>query len=234
MNLTVGPLPPAVYWRRRALVFGAVLALVILLVTMCGGANGARSPGHPAAATSTSRSPSPAATPSVQAPIVGAPGGASGGPSSAPPSAAAAPTGPPSAASDLCSDAEIQLIPSVQKINGGSYPYQLTLRIKNISTRTCKRDIGSGPQELHIVNASGVTVWSSDNCQSATGSDVRTFTPNVESAFQLGWDGNANAPGCRSTGVLNGSYQLVAKLDTDVSAPVGFTIGPSGIGPAGK
>ncbi len=228
MNLTVGPLPPAVYWRRRALVLGAVLALVILLVSMCGGANGAQNSGHPAAANSAaSRSPSPAATVSVQAPIVGAPGGAS----SASPSVVA----PASAASDSCSDSEIQLIPSVQKLTGGSYPYQLNLRIKNISTRTCKRDVGSGPQELHIVNAtSGQTVWSSDNCQSATGSDVRTFGPNIEAAFQLGWDGNANTPGCRSTGALNGAYQLVAKLDTKVSAPVAFTIGPAGISSAGK
>ena len=232
MNLTVGPLPPAVYWRRRALVLGAVVALVILLVSMCGGANGAQTRGHPTAATSTtSRSPSPTATPSVQAPIVGAPGAASRAPSSAPPSTAA----PASAASDICSDAEIQLTPSVQKINGGSYPYQFTLRIKNISTRTCKRDVGSGPQEMHIVNSSGQTVWSSDNCQSGTtGSDLRTFNPNIESAFQLGWDGNANAPGCRSTGALNGTYQLVAKLDTKVSAPVTFTIGPAGITEAGK
>jgi hypothetical protein len=230
MNLTVGPLPPAVYWRRRALVLGAVLALVILLVSMCGGANGAQTPNHPTAATSTSKSPSAAPTPSVQAPIVGAPGAASGTPSTTPPSA----TAPASAASDICSDAEIQLTPSVQKINGGSYPYQLNLRIKNISARTCKRDVGSGPQEMHIVNASGQTVWSSDNCQSATGSDVRTFSPNIESAFQLGWDGNANAPGCRPTGALNGTYQLVAKLDTKVSAPVAFTIGPAGLSQTGK
>ena len=235
MNLTVGPLPPAVYWRRRALVLGAVLALVILLVSTCGGANGAGSSGHPTAATSSPRSLSPAAaTPSVQAPIVGAPGGASGAPSSAPTNAATAPSATAGAVSDICADAEILLTPSVQKITGGSYPYQLNLRIKNVSTRTCKRDVGSGPQEMHIVNSSGQTVWSSDNCQSATGSDPRTFAPNIESAFQLGWDGNANAPGCRPTGALNGTYQLVAKLDTKVSAPVAFTIGPAGIGTPGK
>lgn len=226
MNLTVGPLPPAVYWRRRALVLGAVLALVILLVSTCGGAKGAQNSAH--TTSSTSGSPSPAATPSVQPPIVGAPGRASGAPSSAPPSAAGS-----TAASETCSDAEIQLTPSVQKINGGSYPYQLNLRIKNISNRTCKRDVGSGPQELHIV-ASGQTVWSSDNCQSGTGSDVRTFAPNVEASFQLGWDGNGNKVGCQPASPLNGSYTLVAKLDTKVSAPVAFTIGPAGISSAGK
>jgi len=37
MNLTVGPLAPAVYWRRRAFVAGALLVVVLLLVYSCGG-----------------------------------------------------------------------------------------------------------------------------------------------------------------------------------------------------
>jgi hypothetical protein len=225
MNLTVGPLPPAVYWRRRALVLGAVLALVLLVVAMCGG-SGRSGPttGRPTTGQPTSRatstSPSSASTPSVQAPIVGAPGGASRPPSS--PTATQA--SPPS---DQCSDAEIQLTPSVQKITGGSYPYQLTLRIKNVSSRTCKRDIGASAQEMHILDAAGRTVWSSDYCQSNPGSSVSTFGPNIESTFQLGWDGFGYGPNCVRGGakLADGSYQLVAKLDTKVSAPAAFTIG---------
>jgi hypothetical protein len=220
MNLTVGPLPPAVYWRRRAFVLFAVLALVLLVVAMCGGSGKSTTgTGRPSAAA-TATSPLSVPTPSVQAPIVGAPGGASGG-------VTGSPTAPPAgAASDLCSDEEIQLTPSLQKIVGGTYPYQLNLRIRNVSARTCKRDIGSGPQELHILNGAGQTVWSSDYCQSNPASSVSTFGPNIESAFQLGWDGTGDGPGCKSQGKLpDGSYQLVAKLDTKVSAAVPFTIG---------
>jgi hypothetical protein len=223
MNLTVGPLPPAVYWRRRVIVLVAVLALVLLVVAMCNGSGpstaSVNTSGSPTG-TPRSASPTPATTLSVQAPIVGAPGG---------PSATAAATVSPAPTSDLCTDAEIQLTPSVQKISGGTYPYQLNLRIRNISTRTCKRDVGAGPQELHIVNSAGQTEWSSDNCQTGAGSDVRTFGPNIEDAFSLGWNGNGNGPSlCAGTRLPDGNYQIVAKLDTKVSAPVPFTIGPAG------
>jgi len=221
MNLTVGPLPPAVYWRRRVLVLGAVLALVLLLVAMCGGSGHSNPAAVNPAATTTSTRPSPTPTTSVQPPIVGEPGGASP-PAAAPSSATASPT----ARSDICSDAEIQLTPSIQKITGGTYPYQLQLDIKNISNRTCKRDDGANPQEMHIVNAAGQTVWSSDYCQSNPGSNMASFDPNIVASFKLPWDGYAYGPNCAKGAKLgDGAYQLVAKLDTKVSAPVAFAIG---------
>jgi hypothetical protein len=225
MNLTVGPLPPAVYWRRRALVLGAVVALVFLLVTMCGGSGRSNPAAIRPAATATSTRMSPTPTTSVQQPIVGAPGGASG--SAPPPGGTPSGAGTsPTARSDMCSDAEIQLTPSIQKITGGTYPYQLQLDIKNISNRTCKRDDGANPQEMHIVNSAGQTVWSSDYCQSNPGSNVATFDPNIVASFKLPWDGYGYGPGCaRGAKLADGSYQLVAKLDTKVSAPVAFTIG---------
>jgi hypothetical protein len=229
MNLTVGPLPPAVYWRRRVIVLVAVLALVLLVVAMCNGSGpSTASVRTSGSASPTPASPTPATTPSGPNPIVGAPGGPTAASSatagvSPTPAASVAPT------SDLCTDAEIQLTPSVQKITGGTYPYQLNLRIRNVSSRTCKRDVGAGPQEMHIVNSAGQTVWSSDNCQSGSGSDVRSFGPNIEASFSLGWDGAGNTAGCTSTAkLLDGNYQIVAKLDTKVSAPVSFTIGAAG------
>jgi hypothetical protein len=224
MNLTVGPLPPAVYWRRRVLVLGVVLALVLLLVGMCGGSRHSNPGAIQPTATATSSRPSPTPTTSVQPPIVGAPGGASG--SASPPGAPPSSAGPSPTLSDTCSDAEIQLTPSIQKITGGTYPYQLELDIKNISNRTCKRDDGANPQEMHIVNSAGQTVWSSDYCQSNPGSHVATFEPNIMASFQLPWDGYGYGPNCvRGAKLGDGSYQLVAKLDTKVSAPVAFAIG---------
>ena len=40
MNLTVGPLPPAVYWRRRALVAGVLVLLILVVAYSCGGSSG--------------------------------------------------------------------------------------------------------------------------------------------------------------------------------------------------
>ena len=35
MRLTVGPLPAAVYWRRRAVVVGAILLFLIVMMYSC-------------------------------------------------------------------------------------------------------------------------------------------------------------------------------------------------------
>jgi len=222
MNLTVGPHPPAVYWRRRALVAGGLLLLILLVVWSCGGSSGA---GHNASATATG-SPNP--TPSELRPQIGAP------PSSdaADPPSTAATSGPPGpagpvvtdTANETCTDPEIQLTPSVQRIVGGSFAYQLTLKIKNTSSRTCKRDVGSNPQELHVVQ-NGQTLWSSDSCQSGPGDKkVVTFGPGIEDAFSVGWDGSAGQSCTGGRPLAAGTYQIVAKLDTKVSAPVNFTI----------
>jgi hypothetical protein len=222
MNLTVGPLPPAVYWRRRALVAGALLVLVLLVSYACGGSDGSNAAGQQPTGLSTTSAPDP--SPSVLSPIIGA-GPGSGSPSgtaSAP--AGGGPAGGAPAAVDLCTDDDMQLTPVIRKITGGTYQYEITLTIKNISNRSCKRDVGADPQELHIV-LNGQTIWSSDNCQDAHGQpDVRTFGPGIESRFTRGWDGSVGQACTNPTAAAAGTYQLVAKLDTEVSAPVTFTI----------
>ncbi len=227
MNLTVGPLPPAVYWRRRALVVGALLVLVLLVSYACGGSDGSNAAGQQPTGSSTNSS-SPDPSPSVLSPIIGA-GPGSGAPSSTAPASSGglpgpgAPGGPPVAV-DFCTDDEMRLTPAIKKITGGTYAYEMILTIKNISSRSCMRDVGTDPQELHVVQ-NGQTVWSSDYCQYAHGQrDVRTFGPGIESQFTRGWDGTVGQACTNPTPAAAGTYQLVAKLDTKVSAPVTFTI----------
>jgi len=223
MNLTVGPHPPAVYWRRRALVAGGLLLLILLVAYSCGGSSGSGAAGPRNAAGSSAPSP----TPSELRPQIGAaPSGDATDTPSAAPSTTAAPAGPAVAdpGSELCTDAEIQLTPSVQHIVGGTYAYQLTLKIKNTSSSTCKRDVGSNPQELHVVQ-NGQTLWSSDSCQSGPGDKkVVTFGPGIEDAFFVGWDGTAGQSCTGGRPLAPGTYLVVAKLDGKVSAPVIFTV----------
>jgi hypothetical protein len=230
MNLTVGPLPPAVYWRRRAMVAGGLLLLVLLIAYSCGGSSGS---GAPSQRTGAAAHTTPDPTLSEFRPQTSSPAPQdTGSPSTsstsgAEPTATGSATGSttPAAGSDLCTDAEIQLSPSVQRIIGGSSAYQLTLKIKNTSDRTCKRDIGSNPQEMHIVS-NGQTVWSSDSCQGGPGqNNVATFGPGIEDTFHVAWDGSGGS-NCTNPDKLlpPGTYQIVAKLDTKVSDPVTFTI----------
>jgi hypothetical protein len=221
MNLTVGPLPPAVYWRRRAVVAGVLLVLVLLVAYACGGSSSSGA-GQPAAnSAANTDTPDPAG--SELRPETGSPP-VSDQVSEVPtaPSTAPAPAAP---ASDFCADTEIQLTPAVQKISGGSFAYQLTLRVKNVSSRTCKRDVGADPQELHVIQ-NGQTIWSSDACQKVHGQpDVRTFPPGIEDAFMIGWDGTAGTGCTNKQPAPAGTYQIVAKLNTKVSAPVTFSVG---------
>ena len=65
MRLTVGPLPPAVYWRRRAVVLGGVIAVIFTLTYACSSAAGGKG-------NLATKSPSPSTeAPQVRAPRLG-------------------------------------------------------------------------------------------------------------------------------------------------------------------
>jgi hypothetical protein len=232
MNLTVGPLPPAVYWRRRAVVLGVLLLVVVLSVSMCHRSH----PGKSGAAGNggASNSPGtggPSSSPSLLTPIIGGgsgdggDGGGSGGAADpASPVAGGAgqdvggsqpsPSGP-------CADTDLTLTAVVTPLAKGAY---FSMKVKNTSTRACSRDVGGGPQVLQLVNASGAVVWNSDLCAAAGKSpqpDVRTFGPNIETVLPpkpFYWDGTVGK--CSGGSRLPaGSYRLIARLATKASTP---------------
>jgi hypothetical protein len=238
MNLTVGPLSPAVYWRRRALVLGLVLLLVLLGVALCNstrrpGGTGGRSNG---AGGGTASSLNPTTSDSglpTTVPSGGDGGGELPGPSDEP----GGPGGIPGDGSGgggsggglepdapACTDAQLSVTVAVQPLSSG---YYLTLKIRNISTTTCNRDVGAGPQEMHVVNSANAVVWSSDFCQIASHApDLRTFHPNIEAVFKVWWNGRAvQGPRCGRSSVLPpATYRAYAKLDTKLSPPVSFVV----------
>lgn len=225
MKLTVGPLPAAVYWRRRALVLGAMLLIVLGTAALFSG-------GGKPASTSTGSGPgaaggSPSAT-GLLTPVIG------GSLSDVGPSGNAATTMPATNPTTLstqavtgpCTDEEIQLTPSPEpSVATAGSGVKIVLKIRNVSGRTCTRDVGSGPQELQIRSGSDV-VWSSDYCQGgAGGHDVRTFGPGVEATFYVTWDGDQVGSGCANGPQAKpGTYQIVARLGTKLSSPVPLVI----------
>ncbi|MEU3454105.1 hypothetical protein ABZ671_10935 [Micromonospora sp. NPDC006766] len=244
MRLTVGPLPSAVYWRRRAVVLGAGLLLLIVLLYSCTGternktrAGGTLPSGTPSAAsapqptssvpTPTSGSPSPTSEDSDDG-SAGGRGGPAGGQGDPAGSAADDASAAPGADDGTCADSEIRVTPVVQPAMAQrGTVVALGLKIKNVSGRTCSRDVGSGPQEIYL-KAGADRVWSSDTCGTARDSDVQSFTPNFERAYRLEWNGrNSN----RCTGqvaagevVPAGTYQVFARVGTKISEPVKLTI----------
>jgi hypothetical protein len=231
MRTTVGPLSPAVYWRRRALVAGTVAVVVLAVVYSCSGSD--EEDGRQGA---TGNRPSASADPNGQ--TQGPPG-----PPAVVPSAGEATGGPPvagggnggntgasnrPAAADLCSDAEIQVTASVDKpsVRQGEHA-MLTLRVKNISGRTCSRDIGADMQELWIADSNDDTKkqWSSDLCENRSGEGMTSFVSGHELPFNVDWNGKITSQGCDNRPYLSpGTYQVYARVGTKKSNPTTLTI----------
>src|SRR5918994_2063214 len=230
MRLTVGPLPSAVYWRRRAIVLGVVVVIAFLIVQSCSGGEGtSNGNGVP---TSATQGPETTPTAVIKRPQTGAPP-ASAGPTQAPTSAPAAPpastapsAGPP--VNGACTDAEVSVIPvpASTRVQRGQ-TIVLKLRIKNISTRSCSRDVGADLPELYIKRGAE-KVWSSDTCARAKGTDVQQLLPNIEREYQVAWNGR-DTTRCADNVASGpvppaGDYQLFARLGTKISAPVKLTL----------
>ncbi|MEU4551570.1 hypothetical protein EV382_4779 [Micromonospora violae] len=236
MRLTVGPLPPAVYWRRRAVVLGAGLLFLIVLLYSCTGSgrSGGQKPtagGSPSATSAAPAGPDgPVLTPQTGVPSASTsadPGATNPAPaitSNTPPLGAAA-----GAEDDgTCTDEEISVVSSASStsVQRGAV-VELQLKIKNTSDRTCSRNVGADLQEIFI-KSGAEKVWSSDTCGKVQGSDVQSFTPNFERSYRVPWNGRdtSRCDGALAGGPLApiGSYQVFARVGTKHSEPAKLTV----------
>lgn len=237
MRMTVGPLPPAVYWRRRVIVLAGVALVVVLTVWACSPAAPESSGSH---AAGTKHSPSPGSgsgSGSSPGRATGEPsptGGASASPTptagsgdGAPVDASAVPPpaddGKPAA---HCSDdaLTVSVRADPRRMPAGSTP-ALYLTIGNGSSKPCTRDIGADQQELYVRHGN-TTVWSSDYCDANHGSDVRRFDPGVHVTYRLVWDGRTATKGCKAARhpLASGSYSLHGRVGTKHAKPSPLTV----------
>jgi hypothetical protein len=227
MKLTVGPLAPAVYWRRRALILGTVLVVVLLIAYSCSGdssgdENKNNAKGTPTASASTASNP-PVVSPTAPEPSYTPPVYGEGGNGGAASSTAIPGNGAPGS---LCADSDLAVVPALEAspITRGA-PTKVFIRIKNISGRTCVRDLGAKMQELYIERDS-TRQWSSDACEDR-GSTPKlvTFPPNHEESYWVTWDGKANVRDCTAPPLVPaGTYRLLGRLGTKISDPVSFQV----------
>jgi hypothetical protein len=227
MKLTVGPLPPAVYWRRRVLVLAGLLVVVLAIVYACRGATASSAEGrHPAAAPTTTPPPDPS---SEQPSIDPSPSPSLPVPSTPPASDSASPR-----PSGECADTELTVTVAIESTSasvtrlqyGGTFALHLV--VTNSSKRTCTRDVGSVPEEL-IIQRSGTKIWSSDDCASPERiqHDVRTFHPGDVVVATIKWSSfSITTNGCAKATkpAAVGTYTLVGRVDTKLSKPVTFKI----------
>jgi hypothetical protein len=166
----IGPLPAAVYWRRRLVLLAALLAALFVLRACVGGGDAPRTTGAgptPTVTRSAATKPSPT------------------------PSRSLVRTGPVT-----CTDAMLQLTVTsdAKTYPVGSSP-RFVLRVANTSDRSCRRDLGGKPLELRVYSGED-RIWSSDDCGDTTTSSVQTIGAHSYLETTMTWPGTRSRPGC--------------------------------------
>jgi hypothetical protein len=229
----VGPLPAAVYWRRRAVVFGPVLTVLVVggwLTVSTATGSGDDAPGS---AATTRDAASSGATPSLEQVV---PSLAAVRVPTVPPSPTPAPettTAPETAPAAVpaeggpCTDDMIgvEVRPSGPSVAVGSKP-TISLVVTNTSPVSCTRALDKGLQEIVLLDAHGGRVWGSNDCFPEESSDTRTLAAGLAVDFPLTWGGLTSEPTCTAPRVAPapGTYLLRGRLDTKLSADAPLTL----------
>ena len=226
----VGPLPAAVYWRRRLLVLGCALGVLggggwvgVAVVP-----RDATSPATTEAASTGRPVPTPAldlVTPELAALAVPTAAPSS---SPAPEAAPADPVAPPApTAGGPCTDdmIAVEVRPTPPIAASGSKP-TFDLVVTNVAPVSCVRPLDKGLQEIVLLDAGGTRVWGSNDCFPEATTDVRTLQAGEAVVFPVLWSGLSSAPGCAAdrSAPAAGAYVLRGRLDTKTSPDAAFTI----------
>ncbi|MFC0447848.1 hypothetical protein [Rhodococcus jostii] len=241
-----GPLPPEIYWRRRALAIGGAIVVLLLVVWLINSLRGGGdSETDPAAASSSLTTPvSISPTASGSSTSSGGPGGGGGGAaaagaessgtsgsSSSGASSSSAPSGQPVAAGQ-CPDQSLAIKVAADKPTylAGEEP-SFTTVVTNIGTAACERDLGSSLQQVLVYTIDGaVRLWSNIDCFPQSAADVRTLAPGEQAQFTVKWSAKTSAPDCltqpepQRDPVGPGAYTVVGQLGQLRSAPEPFNL----------
>ncbi|MFC4377040.1 hypothetical protein ACFO5K_23435 [Nocardia halotolerans] len=219
-----GPLPPEIYWRRRALAIGVVvvaLAIVIWLVTMV--ARGGDSGGTEAAAEVTSSTTTTAAESSTS--VSETSSATSSAESSSSAAATTSDTEEPAAVP--CSDQSLALKVTVNQptYRVGDQPGFGTV-ITNISSAPCSRDLGPGPQFLVYTLDGQRRLWASNDCNPPGPPEMKTLAAGEQLSYKGTWFGTTSQPECAGERlpVPAGAYMVVAELGAIRSAAEPFNL----------
>ncbi len=226
----VGPLPAAVYWRRRVLVL--LLALSVLggggWLGLLGVQRWRATAAAPRPAAATAPLPTPAlerVMPSLA--VVGLPSSARS--SATPPVPTTGPAASALSRSPVpqCTDDMIAVAVSAPaSAPAGSRP-SLQLVVTDISAGACARDLAAGQREIVLVDSRGSQVWSSADCAPASTGDVRTLAAQQAVSLPVAWDGLTSDPTCAGPRIAppKGHYVLRGRLGTKKTADVPLTLG---------
>ena len=212
--------PPEVYQRRRIFVAVGALAVLFLIAKVIVGILGGSSVDAQAAPNVSSSSTSaplvtdaPTEVPSVmpsEDPLL---------------SESQTPTAQSPVPDGYCSDSDISikvvLDRKTTKVGTGLH---LQMKVKNVSDKSCKRDLGSGANEVTIISGPAL-IWSTDHCNPSTAKDVVELAPGQTWSVNVVWTGKLSAKGCKILGMAKaGAYWGHARNGTLNSDGARFVI----------
>jgi hypothetical protein len=223
----VGPLPAAVYWRRR-------LAVLTVLGVVVGGGGwfvhaASTNPSWPTftAAAASSSPPAPIATPALER-VVPSLASVQIPTTPALQNTAATSVARPTAARPVpCTDDLIGLeVRTPGRVAPGATPV-FQLRVSNTSQTPCVRALDKGLQEMVILDRAGHRLWGSNDCVPEASRDTRTLTPGEVVSLPITWSGLTSAPHCAAarTPLGPGAYVVRGRLDTKVSQDAQLIVG---------
>jgi len=230
----VGPLSPAVYWRRRLLVLVGLVGVLggggwLGIAATTGGGGGRPDPVVAGATTDVPGAP-PAleqVLPSLAAVQVPTPAPVSPAAVTPAPAADGAVVAAGPVSGGPCSDdmLAVTVRPDPASAAVGSKP-TFVLVVTNTAPVACVRALDKGLQEVVLADAAGNRVWGSNDCYPETSSDTRTLQPGQAVEFPVLWSGLGSAPGCagQRSAPPAGSYVLRARLDTVTSPDAPFAL----------
>ncbi|HVM26223.1 MAG TPA: hypothetical protein VM433_00940 [Mycobacteriales bacterium] len=199
----VGPLPPATYWRRRAVVLLALVAVVALVGWLLGrGGDDTLQTGAPSAAPTGEPAADPTADPAAGDPAPGEP--------------------------ETCADDVLEVettSDAAQYAPGAAAP--LTLTVRNSGDVPCRRALGQGAVEL-VVTSGQDRIWSSDDCAPGGDEGVVVLEPGGSQSARATWPGTRSAPGCPPDQPVAqpGTYRVNARVGELRVPGAVFTVRP--------
>ncbi|WP_430330732.1 hypothetical protein [Rhodococcus sp. ACT016] len=221
-----GPLPPEIYWRRRAVALGAIVVVVVLVVWIIASVRGGDDSPESEAAAATSELTDSSTSSEPTSGSDNAAGSASSTTGSSVTGTSATGTTSADAATAQCADQSlaIKATPDQPQYKIGDEP-SFTIAITNIGTTKCERDLGSAMQQALVYTLDGnKRLWSNVDCYPNADPAVQVLEPGGQARFTVKWSGKSSEPGCTAprNQVPPGGYTVVAQLGGLRSAPEPF------------
>jgi len=197
---------PAVYRRRRQVVFGALLLVIALVIG-----------GVVALTGALAGDPEPLAVASPEATQV--------------PTQGSTPTGsaaPSPSASPVC---DLNLMTVAAKTDKPAYGPEekplLTMTITNGGTAPCEVNVGTSQMEYLLMSGSD-RIFSSKDCQTGGEDLIKTIQPGKSETANFPWQRNRTLEGCASISATPGAggayYTFEARLGNKASPRVSFQL----------